>query len=275
MLVSAEWLAGHLKDPNLVVLALGQKADYDAGHIPGSLYVPTEEIRTNPGPGHPLSVELPPINDLAGTFGRLGVTNSSRVVLYWSSLNSAILTTRAFLTLDALGLGRNVALLDGGLPLWKDEQRPLTTDVRAVKAAKLQPCPQNDIIADVDFVRANLRHPGVAIVDARTSQYYTGESIPNGKRAGHIPGAATLPFNSLLDDHGKLKPAEQLQSLFQAAGIKRGDRVVSYCHIGLQATVVYFAARYLGYDARLYDGSWEDWSAHTELPAETSAPNRF
>jgi thiosulfate/3-mercaptopyruvate sulfurtransferase len=140
-----------------------------------------------------------------------------------------------------------------------------------VKRGTIAPCPQSDVIADSAYVAANLRRGGVAIVDARAPEYYTGQSSSTGKRAGHIPGAANLPFSTFVDAQGKLLSAARLREMFQSAGIRPGDRVVSYCHIGLQATMVYFTARYLGYDARLYDGSWEDWSAHTDLPAETAA----
>jgi thiosulfate/3-mercaptopyruvate sulfurtransferase len=123
------------------------------------------------------------------------------------------------------------------------------------------------VIADLDYVRANLNHPGVDIIDARNPEYYTGASTATGKRAGHIPGATNLTFSTLLDGNGRFKSPEVLASMLRDAGVKQGDRVVSYCHIGQQATVIYFVARYLGYDARLYDGSWEEWSSHGDLPA--------
>lgn len=268
MLVSTEWLAGHLNDPNIVVLAVGRPGEYDGGHIPGALELRYSDIVTKPGET-PLTTELPPMDRLADVFGKLGVSNNSRVILYVSN-DTLSLTTRAYLTLDAMGMGARTALLDGGLITWQNENRPVTKEVRPVKAAKLVPCPQNDIIADRDYVRANLRHAGVDIVDARDPGYYSGAQIPNNQRAGHIPGATNIAYKTLADAANKFKPAGELAAMFAAGGVKPGDRVVSYCHIGQQATVVYFAARYLGYDARLYDGSWEDWSAHTELPAEVS-----
>jgi len=268
MLVSTAWLSAHLNDADVVVLAVGRPGEYDTGHIPGALELKYADIVTKPGET-PLTSELPPMDRLADVFGNLGVSNSSHVVLYVSN-DALSLTTRAYLTLDAMGMGAHTALLDGGLVAWKSESRPVTKEVRAVKPVKLVPCPQTDIIAARDYVRANLRHPGVAIVDARDPDYYTGAQVPNNRRAGHIPGAANITYKTLADAMNKFKSPADLADLFSAGGVKPGDRVVSYCHIGQQATVVYFAARYLGYDARLYDGSWEDWSAHTELPAEVS-----
>jgi thiosulfate/3-mercaptopyruvate sulfurtransferase len=134
----------------------------------------------------------------------------------------------------------------------------------------MTPCPTGDVVTDIGYVSANMHHAGVAIVDARNEEYYTGKTQPNDQRRGHIPGAGSLPFTSLAGTDGKLKSPAELAALFAAAGVKPGDRVVSYCHIGQQASAVYFAARYLGYDARLFDGSWEQWSGRQDLPAETS-----
>ena len=108
-------------------------------------------------------------------------------------------------------------------------------------------------------------------MDARAPEFYSGARIPQGQRAGHIPGASNITFSTLVDEKGRLLAADAIQAKFRAAGIKSGDRVISYCHIGQQASLIYFVARYLGYDARLFDGSWEDWSRHADLPAETSA----
>jgi len=268
MLVSTAWLAGHLQDPNLVILSIGQKAEYVQGHIPGALYLEYADTRLARSAAG-LTFELPPVADLVEVFGKLGVTNESHVILYFSK-DMVSPTTRVFMTLDALGLGSQTSILDGGFPVWQSEDRPVSTVARLVIRGKLEPCPQNDVITGVDYVRANLHRPGVAIVDARTLEYYTGARHADGKRAGHIPGARGLTYSTLLDDSGKFRPPDLLAAMFRDAGIQPGDRVVAYCHIGQQATVVYFVAHYLGYDARLYDGSWEDWSAHTELPVEIS-----
>ncbi len=265
MLVSTAWVSDHLNDPGLVLLSVGPKADYDKGHIAGAQYV---DLATISAKGVPLTLELPPMAELQTTFRGLGVSNDSRIILY-ATAPLPQSTTRVFLTLDAMGLGRNVSLMDGGIPQWQSENRAVTTDVRAVKAGTVEPCGREDIITDATFVNANIRHDGVHIVDARLNSYYTGEQIPPNQRAGHVPGAASIPYSSLVDSLGKLKPAAELGKIFTDAGVKKGERVVSYCHVGQQATVVYFVARYLGYDARLYDGSWQDWSQRTDLPVQT------
>lgn len=267
MLVNTAWLADHLKDQNLVILAIGRDGEYEKGHIPGSLRLNVSDIVTENSAG--IHVELPPMAQLAESFGKLGVTNDSHVILY--ALKDQVSgVTRTYLTLDALGLGAHTSMLDGGLPAWQSEKRPVTTGVPSVKREKLDTCAQNDVIADLDYVKSNLRHPGVDILDVRSAGDYAAPEARSNSRAGHVPGAASLPFEKLMDS-GKLKPAAEMQSLLRDAGVKPGDRVVSYCYIGARATVVYFVARYLGYDARLYDGSWEEWNSHTELPTETTA----
>jgi thiosulfate/3-mercaptopyruvate sulfurtransferase len=267
MLVTTEWLAGHAKEPDLVLLAVGQKSEFDQGHIPGSLFLDYNTIVLRATAEHPNSFELPPMADLAATFSQLGVSNSSRVVLYMTK-DYVSPTTRVYLTLDAMGLGRRTSLLDGGFPAWKAENRAVTTDVAAPKPGKITPCAQNDVIVDLDYVKSNLRQKGVALVDARTANFYSGEAPGRNMRAGHIPGAVSLPYVTLVDEQNKFHSLEQMSQQFSEAGIQKGDRVVSYCHIGQQATVLYFVARYLGYDARLYDGSLEEWSRHAELPVE-------
>ena len=187
MLVTSQWLAAHLNDPNLVVIGIGQKAEYDAAHIPGSQFLDYNTIVLKPAPERPNSYELPPMADLAAAFGNLGVSNDSHIVLYMTK-DAVSPTTRVYLTLDAMGLGAQASLLDGGFPEWQRENRPVTTDVRPPKTAKLQPCAQSDVVADVNLVKSSLNQSGVRVVDARTKNFYTGETPGRNMRPGHIPG---------------------------------------------------------------------------------------
>jgi thiosulfate/3-mercaptopyruvate sulfurtransferase len=265
MIVSPKWLLAHLKDANLVILAVGDKGDYDAAHIPGSQFIETREITEKSPAG--LTFELPPMDRLAEAFGKHGVSNDSRVVVYrvkdWLTP-----TARVLLTLDAMGLGKNASMLDGSLDNWKEEGGAVTTEVPTVQPGKIQPCPQDDVIAGLDFVRGNLHSPGVRILDARAPGAYEGDpkSARPGVRAGHIEGAANVHYDTLLTEKGKVLPVADLKAKFEAAGVKPGDRVVTYCFIGQQASALYWISRYVGYDTRLYDGSMDEWSKHDELP---------
>lgn len=267
MLVSTGWLREHLHDRNLAIVAVGQDADFATAHIPGAVALDYRSIQRATSPEQPLNLELPSMPELIKVFSALGVSNDSRIVIYMSK-DLITQTARTWLTLDAMGLGGQTSILDGGLPAWQRDGGAVSTEARHPEPGKLQACPGGDVIVDVDFIRGHLAGGGVRIVDARLPQYYTGETPGRNQRPGHIPGAASIPYSSLVDEQGKLKPLADLQQQFGKAGVKAGDRVVSYCHIGQQASLVYFVARYLGYDARLYDGSFEDWSRHTDLPVE-------
>jgi thiosulfate/3-mercaptopyruvate sulfurtransferase len=269
LFVSPKWLAGHLNDRGLVILAVGEKADYDAAHIPGSQFVEYKEIAEKGPTG--LTLELPPMPRLAEVFARYGIGNDTRIVAYrlkdWLTP-----TARVLLTLDAMGLGKNASMLDGSLENWKEEGGAVTTEVPAVKPGKIDPCPQDDVIATLDYVKDHLHSPGVRILDARSPEAFNGDpkTARPGFRPGHIEGAGNVHYDSLLTEKGKLRPLPELQSRFEAAGVKPGDRVVTYCFIGQQASALYWISRYAGYDTRLYDGSMDEWSKHTELPVVTA-----
>jgi thiosulfate/3-mercaptopyruvate sulfurtransferase len=271
MLVNATWLQQHLHDKDLVLLAVGKKDEYASGHIPGSEYLEFGDVHTSapPSGSSALILELPPPEQVRAALVKAGVRDGFHIILY-STGDNATLTARVYLTLDAMGLGATSSILDGGLTLWRSDGRAVTQDVPAVVPGNLQLCPQNDVVTDLGYVRSQVKRPGAVIVDARLPEFYSGEKIPAQRRAGHIPGAVNVPFVSLLDGNGRLLPAETLREKFENAGAYRGSQVITYCHIGQQASLAYFAARYAGYDARMFDGSWQEWSAHEELPAETS-----
>jgi thiosulfate/3-mercaptopyruvate sulfurtransferase len=267
MIVTTDWLAKHLNDDGLVLLQVGDKKEYDAVHIPGAQYIQTSDISTPRGQG--LILELPPVDQLKATFEKFGVTDKSRIIIYFGK-DQVTPTSRVYFTLDYLGLGDRTSMLDGGLPAWVAEKRAVTNEVTAAKTGSFTPHPNSKLVVDAAWVSGNINKPGVAILDARDAKFYTGESAGSMPRAGHIPSAKSIPFSTLVEDSNKFKNPEALRALFSTAGVKPKDSVATYCHIGQQASLLYFVARYLGYDAHLYDGSFQDWSNRSELPVEKS-----
>jgi thiosulfate/3-mercaptopyruvate sulfurtransferase len=272
LIVSTEWVAKHLNDDALVLLQVGDKDEYLAAHIPGAQFVTPADISTPRGQG--LALELPSVDQLKSTFEKLGVTDKSRIVVYFGK-DWVAPTARVFMTLDYLGLGDRTSILDGGLPAWRAESRPVTAELREPRRGTFTPRPNTKLVVDAAWVSANLNKTGVAIVDARAAKFYTGAEAGQMPRAGHIPSAKSIPFSSVVEDTtNKFKSVDALRGLFNAAGVKQRDTVATYCHIGQQASLLYFVARYLGYEAHLYDGSFEDWSRRPELPVEKSAETK-
>src|SRR5205809_1281348 len=266
LIVSTDWLAQHFKDDSLILLQVGERKEYDAEHIAGAQFIQLADISTR---AQGLILELPPVDQLKATFERLGIKDNSRIVVYFSK-DWVTPTARVFMTLDYLGLGDRTSILDGGLPAWQAAGKPVTAETKAPKPGNFTPRPKTKLVVDAAWVSANLNKPGVAILDARATKFYTGAEAGQMPRAGHIPSARSIPFSSLVDDKNRFKSAAALRELFSAAGVQKTDTVATYCHIGQQASLLYFAARYLGYDAHLYDGSFEDWSRRADLPVEKS-----
>ena len=217
-------------------------------------------------------MQLPPAAQLKAAFEKIGVTDNSRVVIYFSR-NRVTAASRVYWTLDYLGLADRTSFLDGGLNAWKAENRQVSTEAQPAKPGTITPRVREEVVAQADWVNASLNKPGIVILDARTPEFYEGKEMgSHAGRLGHIAGARNLPFTTLMDEETlKFRDAPALQELFRAAGVKPGDTVVTYCHIGMQASLLYFAARSLGYNARMFDGSFEEWSNRKDLPVEVSA----
>jgi len=273
MLVTVDWLGEHLHDPSLVLLQIGEKKEYGKGHIPGAQFLEYESISTPHGQG--LMLELPPIEQLVSVFETLGVSNDSHIILYFGT-NWVTPTTRVYWTLDYMGLGDRTSILNGGLAAWEATHHPLSTESKLPAKGSITPTARREIVADAAWVSTHLNQVGVTIIDARTHEFYTGSQSDGNPRSGHIPGATNLSYLDVVDqDNNKFKSADALKELFKSAGLKPGNLMVSYCHIGQRATVLYFTAKMLGYDAKMYDGSWEDWSHRKDLPIVTGdAPGK-
>jgi thiosulfate/3-mercaptopyruvate sulfurtransferase len=275
MLVTVDWLADRLNDPSLVLLQIGEKRDYEKGHIPGAQFLEYESISTPHNHGVTLMLELPPVEQLVSVFERLGISNRSHIILYFGT-NWVSPTTRVYWTLDYLGLGDRTSILNGGLVAWEATHHPVSNEVKQPTKGSITPAPRKEIVADADWVSSHLNKPTVTIIDARTHEFYNGSQSDGNPRSGHIPGATNLTYLDVVDqDNNKFTSADALKDLFRTAGLKPGNLMVSYCHIGQRATVLYFTAKMLGYDAKMYDGSWEDWSHRTDLPIVTGeSPNK-
>ena len=266
MLLSVTDLAAQLKDPTVVVLHVADRATvFEEAHIPGAQFLRYGDFAVEGDSG--LGSELPSVETIKGVFEAVGVSDASRVVVY---AQSPVTAARAFFTLDAFG-HRNVALLDGGLRAWRDARLPLETGpAKKPAAAHFVPRPNAQRLADAALIQRQLAANGIALVDVRPDPEFFGtDGGMNGMHApGHIEGARQLTWNSLVDGEGKFLPAAQLQQRLEGAGVAAGRPVVSYCMVGMRASVVYFVARHLGYDAKLYDGSIIDWSRR-KLPVVT------
>lgn len=276
MLVSTSWLAEHASDGDLVLLHVGNKAQYDSGHVAGSRLVSLEEIALPQQPGG-LSLQMAGVEQLTAWAVRNGISDRSRVIVipHDGALQSA---TRVFITLAYLGAIDRVSLLDGSFQAWKREQRAVTTAApAAAPAVRFTPKLRPELIATIEQVeRIALRErnggptsgpaagtaaPDATIIDARLTRFYNGEG-GGYPRAGHIPTAVNVPLSSV-STNGYLKPLSELKTLFDAAGVDQGKPVITYCHIGQQATLLWFVATMLGLDARMYDGSFQEWSGST------------
>ena len=267
MLVTPDWLVEHRGEKNLVLLHVGVPADFEKEHIPGAQLVSPQDLSIPRAEGA-LVLQLLPPDQLRAKLESLGIGDDSRVVVYFGK-DWVSPTTRVYFSLDAAGLGDRTSILDGGMPAWKAAGGTVTAaEAVAPPRAKgrITVAPRPELVADLDFVKANLGTAGVAIVDSRTPKFFDGAEAGSMPRAGHIPGAHSLPFDTLVTEDNRMKSPAETAKILEAAGIKPGDTVVSYCHVGQQATVMYFAAKRLGYKARLYDGSWDEWSRKSELP---------
>ncbi len=275
-LVASDWLAAHLADPHVRVvdgsfklpgITPTAREDYDRGHISGAVFFDIDDVCE---PGTSLPHMIPSAELFARKMGALGIGDDDRVVVYDNAgLSSA---GRAWWMLRLFGR-RDVAILDGGLPKWKAEGRPLDTAVPLPEprafTARFDPA----LVRDKAALIGNLATRREQVVDARAAGRFDGsapEARP-GLRSGHIPGSRSLPYERVTDPTTRqLKSAEELTRLFSEAGVRLDRPIVTSCGSGVTACALAFALHLIGHPgAAVYDGSWSEWGLPGDTPIET------
>ncbi len=277
-LVSTAWLAAHIDrydvrvvDGSFTLPGVAPRAQeaYAARHIPSAVFFDIDAISDH---ANPLPHMLPSDQDFAAAAGQLGLGDTHRIIVYdMAGFNSA---PRVWFMLRAFG-HRNVALLDGGLPKWLAEGRPVTALVPRPKPATFTATLDRTRIRDRAQLLANLSEKREQVVDARAASRFAGmapEPRP-GLRAGHIPGSINLPYDRLADPNTRtLLPAAEIERRFRDAGVTRDQPVVTSCGSGVTACALAFGLHLIGWpNAAVYDGSWSEWGLPGDTPVATGS----
>lgn len=275
-LVTTEWLRAERGRPDLRVVdcrhRLGEPGAgeelWREAHIPGAAFLDLDRDLAAP-PGERGRHPLPDADRFEAAVRRAGIGPGTTVIAYDEAGEGG--AARLWWLLRHFG-HEEVAVLDGGLRAWREEGGPLTSEADPVPAGSFTaraPRESTDTASIEEVKTASERDPGARrlLVDARAPERYRGELEPIDPVAGHIPGAVNLPFAELVPG-GRFLPPEQLRARFEAAGAASGNEVVAYCGSGVTACVLVLAAEVAGLGgARLYPGSWSQWSG-SGLPVE-------
>ena len=248
-MVSTAWLQAHLTDPQVRVVFTGDHGVYDRAHIPGARFI---DHMDTVGDDH----RLLPTAEVARALARAGAADGTHVVLYG---DTPMLTGWMYMTLAAIGHEGDVSMLDGGINLWRSEGRPVSTEVPPPASGALTVRAAPDVVVDAAYVRARLQTPAIKVLDVRTTREWD---------AGHLPGATLILWQDLFADQRtlKFKSIEEIRGVLAKAGVAPDQSVVTYCAVGLRASLMYFAARAAGVPVRVYVGSYTDWQRDSANP---------